>query len=260
MRRSRIVRLHPPAWGGSVDGWFPVPSSDIPAGTSVPYRKLFSFLQPNAQYVLMGKVMALGDEVKVYPVVDWFYSELLVTLPTDNHASELIAKFMNDEERLTCRQKNTEGRTVLSEMLWSNELQERITERTLGNFCWLLTGTKQTREFMDGIYLQWLHRADYLVSRKSREKLEFRPDLSMTQVMQEGRERKRRMQRRVAQEKLHKEEIRTGKKSAWDTTVTDVLPREVRDMMDNERTGMEGFRITGSNNGTSSKSSHPNYR
>ncbi|CCW62601.1 unnamed protein product [Phytomonas sp. EM1] len=264
-RRNSIVALTPSCWKEAPAGWFLVPSSTVPEGEELRVGKLFDFLNHAAQYVFLGKVMALADELKCIPRVDWFFTELYFTLPPTRQA-EILASYMNDEERLRCGLRNhSKGGTSKSPFKWSPELEKRVDERAKGDFCWLLTEDQhKTQKFLQETYIQWHHRADYLVSRMSREKKEFRPDLTLQQVIQQGQERKRRMQRRRMAAETKQENIRTGKESEWDNFTFDVLPRELREALDRESDGMEDVRLSraGSATGGWSRSfrSNPNIR
>lgn len=220
-----------------------VPSSCVDVGSELPVRKAFSFLKQNTQYQILGRVMALAKELNCIPVVEWMYSELVLTLPATPHA-EILAAYMNDQERMYAGLRNQTSGTGATGTLWSSELAARIETKSSEEFCWCLTEDFQKNQtFMQETYFQWYHRADYLVSRKSRDKKEFRQDFSMKSVLQGGQERKRRMQQRKIKEEAKEEKIKTGKESEWDTFVADVLPREIRETLDRESDGMDDVRF-----------------
>lgn len=226
---------------------------------------MFDFLNHGAQYNLLGQVMALAEEVRCFPTVEWFYAELTLTLPPTKEA-EVIACYANDEERLRCGLRNhSRGGSNASGVMWSEELSRRVRERSESDFCWLLTNDqRRTQQFLQETFLQWHHRADYLVTRKSREKREFRQNLTLHQVIMEGQERKRRMQRRKERANEKEANIKAGKESEWDTFTHDVLPRELREALDRESDGMEDVRLsrvgTATGGWNRSQRSHPNFR
>lgn len=255
----------PSTWQSALNGWFMVPSSNTPDTEELPVVKVFDFLNHAAQYNLLGQVMALAEEVQCFPTVEWFYSELTLTLPPTKEA-EMIACYANDEERQRCGLRNhSRGGSSASGVMWSEELSQRVRERSEKDFCWLLTNDqRRTQRFLQETYIQWHHRADYLVTRKSREKREFRQDLTLHQVIMEGQERKRRMQRRRERASEREINIKAGKESEWDNFTHDVLPRELREALDRESDGMEDVRLsrTGTATGGWSRTrrSHPNMR
>lgn len=262
---SAARALVPSVWTTTPAGWYRIPSAAIAAPAELRVGKRFEFLNHAAQYAFLGKSMALAEELHCTPWLEWFYAELYITLPPTAEA-ELLANFMNDEERLRCGLRNhSDGGTSVSEVMWSPELQQRVTTRAEQDFCWLLTSDqRKTERFLQETYIQWYHRADYLVTRKSREKREFRQDLTLHQVIQQGQERKRRMQRRHRRESDHAEALATGKESEWDHFTHDVLPRELREALDRESDGMEDVRLSRAGTATGGWSrnmrSHPNLR
>lgn len=262
----RITKsLTPACWRTSPSGWFLIPSSDVPANGELRVGKMFDFLDHGAQYTFLGQAMALAEELNCIPKLEWFFTELFFTLPPTPQA-EILANYMNDQERLKCGLRNhSKGGTSTSTIGWSRELSKRVESRARQDFCWLLTeDQRKTEKFLQETYVQWHHRADYLVSRKSREKREFRQDLTLQQVIQQGQERKRRMQRRRTREATHEENLRSGKETEWDNFTHDVLPRELREALDRESDGMEDVRLsragTATGGWTKSYRTHPNFR
>lgn len=261
----KVSALVPSTWLSPHSGWYLFPNDTIPEHLELPVSKTFDFLNHGAQYRLLGEVMAVAEEIQCFPLIEWFYSQLTVTLPPTPDA-ETLASFMNDEERLRCGLRNhSVGGTASSGIRWSDELRNRAEQRAAGDFCWLLTDDqRKTQKFLQETFLQWHHRADYLVSRKSREKREFRQDLTLHQVMLQGQERKRRMQRRRERETERKVNLEKGVLSEYDTFTQDVLPRALREALDRESDGMEDVRLSraGTATGGWSRSyrSHPNMR
>eukprot|EP00796_Vickermania_ingenoplastis_P007998 gene7998-5558_t len=257
--------LPPSTWGSCPSGWYLIPHSSIPAHLELPVVKHFDFLNHGAQYNILGEVMAMAEELDCVPLVEWFYSQLTITLPP-TPAAEAIACYMNDQERLRCGLRNHSlGGTSSSDMLWSPELSRRVQERSTRDFCWVLTDDqRKTEKFLQETYVQWHHRADYLVSRKSREKREFRENITLQQVIMEGQERKRRMTRRREKAAVREAEIRSGKTTEWDTLTHDVLPRELREALDRDSDGMEDVRLSRAGTATGgwnrSHRSNPNFR
>lgn len=260
-----VTSLVPACWRSAPSGWFLIPSSDVQVNDELRVGKMFDFLDHGAQYTFLGQVMALAEELNCLPKLEWFFSELCFTLPPTPQA-EVLANYMNDQERLKCGLRNhSKGGTSTSTISWSGELAARVESRARKDFCWLLTeDQRKTQKFLQETYVQWHHRADYLVSRKSREKREFRHDLTLQQVIQQGQERKRRMQRRRAREKTREENLRSGKETEWDNFTHDVLPRELREALDRESDGMEDVRLsragTATGGWTKSYRTHPNFR
>ncbi|CAJ1008990.1 hypothetical protein Q4I28_004303 [Leishmania naiffi] len=262
---SGTVAVTPSCWTTKPAGWYLVPSSILPETEELRVSKRFDFLNHCAQYLFLGQVMALAEEVKCFPRLEWFYTELSFSLPPTKEA-EVLANYMNDQERLRCGLRNhSEGGTSSSDIVWSKELKERVQRRAEEDFCWLLTkDQRKTEKFLQETFIQWHHRADYLVTRKSREKREFREDLTLQKVIQQGQERKRRMQRRRSRDEERQEAIKSGRESEWDTFTHDVLPRELREALDRESDGMEDVRLSRAGTATGgwsrSMRSHPNLR
>ncbi|GET89015.1 hypothetical protein, conserved [Leishmania tarentolae] len=273
LRPTRVRRLVtsgtvapiPSCWKSRPAGWYLVPSSTLPETEELHVSKRFDFLNHSAQYQFIGQVMALAEEVKCIPRLEWFFTELNFSLPPTKEA-EVLANYMNDLERLRCGLRNhSEGGTSSSDIAWSRELKERVQRRAEEDFCWLLTNDqRKTEKFLQETFIQWHHRADYLVTRKSREKREFREDLTLQKVIQQGQERKRRMQRRRSRDEARQEAIKSGKESEWDNFTHDVLPRELREALDRESDGMEDVRLSRAGTATGgwsrSMRSHPNFR
>ena len=227
----------PSTWSSTPWGWYMFPDNSTPADVEWNVSKTFVFLNHSAQYRLLGQVMSYAEELRCIPLIHWFYAELTVTLPPTADA-ELIAKFMNDEERRLCGLRNQSRGTSASDGLWSTELRRRLESDANNHFCWCLTGdVSKTDAFLSDTYVKWYHRSDYIISRMSREKKEFREDLSMKKVIVEGRERKRRMQRRKISEDQRAKDIAEQQRSEYDTMTADVLPRDVREMLDRDNMG-----------------------
>ncbi|KAK7199006.1 hypothetical protein NESM_000868300 [Novymonas esmeraldas] len=262
---SGTVAMTPSCWTSSPAGWYLVPSSAVPQAEELHVQKRFDFLNHSAQYNFLGQVMALAEELQCMPRLEWFFTELLFTLPPTKEA-ELLATFMNDQERLRCGLRNhSDGGTSSSDVVWSSELKDRVRDRAEEDFCWLLTNDqRRTEKFLQETFIQWHHRADYLVTRKSREKREFREDMTLQKVIQQGQERKRRMQRRRSRDEERQEAIQSGKETEWDNFTHDVLPRELREALDRESDGMEDVRLSRAGTATGgwsrSMRSHPNIR
>lgn len=240
---SGVAALTPASWTTAPAGWYLRPRSDVVEGEELRVSKLFEFLNHGAQYLFLGQTMALAGELGCVPRVEWFFAELDITLPPVPQA-EILANYMNDQERLRCGMRNSTKGTSISTVMWSKELAARVEDRAENDFCWVLTQDQgKTERFLQETYVQWHHRADYLVSRKSREKREFRPDLTLQQVIQQGQERKRRMQRRRQRDDTRQENLAAGRESEWDNFTHDVLPRELREALDRESDGMEDVRL-----------------
>ena len=240
----RVIPL-PSTWRTLPAGWYCCPLSDIRTAHELSVRKDFAFLNHASQYHFIGAAMALADELKIYPQMEWLYSELTVTIPS-TEGSETLALYMNDLETGRCGMRNLTKETGMSTVLWSPELRTRVEERANNEFCLMLTSDKKATEaFLQETFVQWQHRADYLVSRKSRDKKEYRQDLTLNKVLQNGQERKRRMQQRKIREDVSAAEAAaTNNATEWDNFTHDVLPREVREMLDKESDGMEDFRMS----------------
>lgn len=197
--------------------------------------KSFSFGQFGPFYHWMGRVAAMADQLEVYPDMDWFFMEVTVTVPLTEKGLTL-AWYMQDEEALRGANRNvSEGgmafdseasmaleknfkaidekeqekeqqeekqkekeKVVWNELALPTELKNKVEQQALGEFCWLIAGDKTQREvFTSEVYLQWYHRADYLVSRKAKEFTEYRNNLTLEQVLQSASQnRKRRRERR----------------------------------------------------------------
>lgn len=217
------------------------PCSETEMSKELTVRKTYFFLSQNNQYQILGEVMALAKELKCIPKVEWFYAELTLTLPPTSTAAT-IANYMNDQEVQRCGLRNQSKGTSVSPFHWSPEMLRRIQTQSDENFCWCLTmDQRKTERFLQDILLQWHHRADYLIARKSRERKEFRQDVTLSQVILQGQERKRRMQQRKLKEEQREQDIKEKKVSEWDNFVHDVLPREVREHLDRESDGMDDF-------------------
>ncbi len=108
---------------------------------------------------------------------------------------------------------------------------------------WCLMNDKKSRnDFNQDIFLQWYHRADYLVSRKSREKKEFRNTLTLDQMMQSAAKRRRRKEARTAKEVAAakpqpKRVSPAGDEDEEDDIsnyAADMLPRELREQLERD--------------------------
>ncbi|CUG91157.1 Hypothetical protein, putative [Bodo saltans] len=258
MRRSAklLSSMTPFAWSEAPEGWHMYPSTSVEIGRENNVQKLFCFLKQNSQYMILGEAMAFAEEIGCIPKIEWFYSDLTVTVPP-TPAGEKLALFLNDQERIRGNVRNQSSSTSSSNTLWSPQLLARLQTKSDEDFCWCLTDdTNRTQQFMQETYLQWHNRADYLISRKSREKREFRPDITLNQVILNGQERKRRMQQRKLKEEEQLQLTKDEKHSDWDNFVADVLPREIRENLDKESDGMDDVRYsrTGATNGSFGRS------
>lgn len=243
--QPRATALVPSTWSTAPAGWHLYPDTHTPEDTELSVSKSFDFMNHGAQYLFLGEVMALAEELDCIPRLAWFFSELRFTLPP-TPSSEVQANYMNDLESQRCGLRNhSPGGVGSSTFVWSRALTDRVAHRAEHEFCWLLTkDQRRTQQFLQETFLQWHHRADYLVTRQCREKREFRQDLTLHQVIQQGQERKRRMQRRRSREEERADDIKHGRASHWDNFTHDVLPRELRDALDRESDGMEDVRLS----------------
>lgn len=235
----------PATWRSSPAGWFLFPSSNIPANMELPVTKLFDFNHNGAQVRLLGEGMAMAEELQCIPVVQWFFSQLTITVPP-TEKGETLALYFNDVEHRTAKQRNgSVGGVAGAGVRWSEATRERVEARSREDFSWVLTVDKRrTLQFLQETFIQWHHRADYLVARMSREKREFRQDLTLGKIIEGAKERKRRMTRRKEREQKKAENIAAGRESEYDTFSHDVLPREIREVLDRESDGMEDVRMT----------------
>ena len=260
------------------------PTSDLAAPSplpSLPVQKVFSFKSQNAMYIWLGKVGWFADRLGVVPTIEWMCTEATVTIrPQLNDGdvipggqlpleavpdaerevlvsrSQLVAEYMNDaESQFGVVGSNMSQGTSVSTRRWNPKLDNKATVFAQETFCWL--NEKQTVKFSQETGMQWGNRADYLVARYSRQKKEFRKDLTLGKVIQEGKERRRRMER-----KKIKEVVKTSMKQEMDIpegldereldnfTFSDTIPRDLREQMDHDafssdpyahkpRTGME---------------------
>lgn len=243
-RTSALFAALPSTWTREPLGWTMFPSSSTPAEAEFDVRKTFMFLKQNAQYNLLGQAMAFARELNCIPKVEWFYAELTFTLPP-TEVGELVALFLNDQERLRCGLRNQSSGTSVSGTQWCPDMLARVQTKSEEDFCWCLTEDRnRTQVFLQDTLLQWHNRADYLVSRMSRQKKEFRQDVTLSQVIQEGQERKRRMQQRKLKDNERLQLTKERKISEWDNFVTDVLPRDIRESLDRDSDGMEDVRFS----------------
>jgi hypothetical protein len=276
--------------------------ASLPAGWKVnkdatKARKMFDFGAVPASCHWMGRVMLLANKLECYPEYDWFFQGIEVTIET-TAVAETLALYMNDQESRHAMYKNMSEQTAANENIcWDDEYVQAIQQQAEGDFGWIVSNDRgNTNQFTGETYLQWMHRADFLVHRKSRDKRELRQNLTLDQLISESQQRKRRVERREGKEKLAKEmkekmanptlklrtlasygptgalDKRTDKKEAvgssrnntrsmpigaltgmgserparavrededGPTIINDVLPREVRDQLNQDSDGME---------------------
>lgn len=203
--------------------------------------KDFYFGEFGQAYRWMGRCTGLAERLQCHPELEWFYLGIKATVPC-SAGGEALALFMNDTEISTGMKRNTTVGTGSGTVVWDTPLMESLEAECNDTFSWLLTtDRKQLTDFIQEVYLQWYHRADYLVHRKSRQRKDFRQNLTFDQLMQEAGKRKRRLERRDA--RLKDNEKRTGPDGEPAPIVTDVLPRELREQLDREHDGMEDVRM-----------------
>lgn len=199
------------------------PFSAVPIadGERVPYiSKAFSFGQYGPLYHWMGRVGAMAEHLHVYPNFDWFFLEVTATLPLTESGLHM-AWYMNDEEATRGEFRNTsDGGTQFtpdkSMALAHNnpcaidtETRRRIEGQALGQFCWVIAGDVQLREiFTSEVYLQWYHRADYLVSRKAKEFSEYRKNLTLEQLLQSASQNRKRRKERAEDIKAQRDKFK----------------------------------------------------
>ena len=138
------------------------------------------------------------------------------------------------------------GVTPSSSSVLPADMSSRVKQKADETFCWCLVQDKKRRDtFAQDTFLQWMHRADYLVSRKSRQKKEFRNNLTLDQLLKDATtKRKRRQERR--DNNTTGAGPRDGGRLAGtspdasaaaalaDSHIADVLPREVREQLDRD--------------------------
>ena len=240
----------------------------------LPVQKTFSFKSQNAMYLWLGKVAWFASTVEVVPTFDWMCSECTVTLRPllsaekdmlatassgilrsdsancdgDSSSpsaaavsrSQLVAEYMNDvESDLGVVGGNMSSATSKSEKQWDPNLDANATLHARENFVWI--NEKRAATFSQETGMQWGNRADYLVSRYSRQKKEFRKDLSLGKVIQEGQERRRRMERKKIKE-VKREAVKQSldlpegfdEKELDSFSFEDTIPRELREEMDHD--------------------------
>lgn len=208
--------------------------------------KQFHFGEFAQMYQWVGRCAGLGARLGCHPTFEWFYLGIVVRLPVSPEG-ETLALYMNDGEATRAMRRNTTTGTGSGFCNWDADVTAALESETTENFCWLLTKDKrQLNAFIQETYMQWFHRADYLVFRKSRQKKDFRDNLTLEQVMADSMQRKRRLERRDARAKEHAARPKTadGEDAPF---VADVLPREVREQMDAEHDGMEDARFRSGN-------------
>jgi hypothetical protein len=161
-------------------------------------------------YSWLGKAAALAEELDTFPLLDWFYSEVTVTMPLSPRGL-LIAKYMNEQELLFGTKKNFSSGTDIfeegSQLLDDEAMCDKLASRSRHSFCWILNGQERmSSDFNSEIYLQWYHRADFLVKRRSREKKEFRLNMTLEQILKSSsQQRRRRVEKREDRDKLRKD-------------------------------------------------------
>jgi len=106
-----------------------------------------------------GRVGAYQEEIKCYAGMEWFFKEIDVTITFGEGVSRdngiALALFMSDPSR----------NAIVVE---DSELAARVTERAEKGFLWTLHSNRGQRDqFTGDIYLQWYHRADFLMRRST---------------------------------------------------------------------------------------------
>jgi hypothetical protein len=195
--------------------------------------KHFSFGQFGPLYHWMGRVGAMAEKVNCFPDFDWFFLGCTATVPLTPDGLHL-AWYMNDEEAVRGANRNTSEGTLHLDSEKSlasdsnnpfalpDELRKTVEKQAVGEFCWLIAGDSTQRElFTSEIYLQWYHRADYLVSRKAKEATEYRNNLTLEQVLQSASQNRKRRRER-------KEEIQTMKDKFKPLPESDLPPHYLR--------------------------------
>lgn len=184
-------------------------NSAEPEGTNVFISRTFSFGHFGPLYHWMARVGAMADHYQTYPHLDWFFMEVTAAVPLTTRGLHL-AWYMTDEEAVRGIVRNISPEapqfrpneslvapSAGSDASLTPEMRRQIEEHALGQFCWVIAGDAEQRDAFTGdIYLQWYHRADYLVGRKAKEAAEYRNNLTLSQLMQSASQnRKRRKQR-----------------------------------------------------------------
>jgi hypothetical protein len=173
--------------------------------------KTFEMGDYGGMYHWFGSVMGAAKELHVTPRVDMFFTEVTLTFPL-TEAGRRLALYANLQEYEKASRRN------FSDGLGGGELGEaavgipshvlrRIEDRADTTFCWVLKQDKVQRDiFMSEIFLQWFHRADYLMRRKGKEKKEYRENMTLEQVLKSASQnRRRRTMKREEREKLREE-------------------------------------------------------
>lgn len=169
------------------------------------------------------------------PVVEWMWSEITVTMLSTPQTYQL-AQYLNDLEVRFGKLRNQTRQEGMapSGVRWSPELQRKIEDRASMGFLWMFNNDKNgIYRYMQSLFMQWSNRADYLIARKSRERKEFRPHLTLTEAMKEGAERKRRTERRKFKDRLATQGATAlgMEKEDFERYSFDTIPRDVREKM-----------------------------
>jgi hypothetical protein len=172
--------------------------------------KTFELGDFGAFYHWFGAVAGLAHELGVTPKFDLFFTEVAITVPL-TEAGRRLAVYSNQQEIQKGLRKNFSeglgtGDTQRSLAL-PKEVLDRVESRADTTFCWCLKQDKISRDtFMSEIFLQWYHRADYLMKRKSKGKKEYRENLTLEEVLKSASQnRRRRVEKREERERLRKE-------------------------------------------------------
>lgn len=210
----------------------------------------FSFGHFGPLYHWMARVGAMADHYAVYPDLDWFFMEINAAVPLTRRGLNL-AWYMTDEEAMRGESRNVSDVAPQfqpekslavagnSDDALSPDKRREIEEHALGQFCWLIAGDAEQRDTFTGdIYLQWYHRADYLVSRKAKEYTEYRNNLTLGELLQSASQnRKRRKQRR--------EDIKADRDKFKPMPDTDLPPHFLRFKTKEERAKIRQMQMYG---------------
>ena len=178
------------------------------------------------------------------PRIEWMWSEVTVTMLSTPQTHRL-AHYLNDLEVRLGQQRNA-SRAALehSQVAWSAHLQQKVEEKASRGFLWIFNSEKGSMaNFVQSLYVQWCNRSEYLVTRKSRERKEFRPNLTLSGAIAEGAERRRRAERRKFKDKISEAAPHLVGMDADDFSrySFDTLPRETRERMDADRSRVGGM-------------------
>lgn len=257
---------------GSMRG---TPTSSSTAHSPMVVSKTYSFLDQPATYKFIAMVAAAIEELgfnklpsssagpsatesssntsllqeKEHPLtipkMEWMWSEVTVTM-LSTPQTYILAQYLNDtESKIGTMRNQSAGGIKTGDNIWSKHLNDKIQARTNNNFMWMFNDEKNAiQNFIQSTYVQWSNRAEYLIARKSRERREFRQDLTLSQTIQQGAERKRRAERRKFKDKIaeHGAKALGMEKDDFERYSIDVLPREMREQLDEDRSKVGGMR------------------